>query len=192
MTIVKGSRSTELFRLALRAPLSALRFPLLTLVRRHWTIRLRGFSRLESYVRFPVPQITTFLLLVHTAFGCCLHHAHACEDNCCSEPSARAESCQCDAHQDDELAEKSTSAVGSFTAGGDHHEQHQCAGDDCTFVHTQLAPEEFDGSAAHAWPLDIVVAVDSSRAHLDRSFDQRLAFAGTSLRRHLVLRVLLI
>ncbi|MEO8498056.1 MAG: hypothetical protein ABI614_23570, partial [Planctomycetota bacterium] len=83
-------------------------------------------------MRFPLPQITTFLLLVHMAFGCCGHHAHACEVDCCSEPAAIAEACACDTHQNDGPAEDSE--------GGDHGERHHCAGDHCTFVSSQSSP----------------------------------------------------
>ena len=138
-------------------------------------------------MRFPLPQITILLLLVHMAFGCCGHHAHACEIDCCAEPAARAEACACDTHQHDGPAEDSE--------GSDHGEQHHCAGDHCTFVSSQSSPEQIGEFELDVCPLEFVVAdvsVDLFRSHFDRSFDQRISLAGISLRTHLALRVLLI
>ena len=138
-------------------------------------------------MRFPLPQITTFLLLVHMAFGCCGHHAHACEVDCCSEPAVSAEACACDTHQYDDPAEDSE--------GSDHGEQHNCAGDQCTFLSSQSSPEQIGEFALEVCPLEFVVAdvnVDLFLSQLDRSFDQRIPLAGISLRTHLALHVLLI
>ncbi len=138
-------------------------------------------------MRFPLPQITTFLLLVHMAFGCCGHHAHACEVDCCSEPAAIAEACACDTHQHDGPAEDSE--------GGDHGERHHCAGDHCTFVCSQSSPVQTGEFALDVCAREFVftdINVDLLRSHLDRSFDQRISLAGISLRTHLALHVLLI
>jgi hypothetical protein len=168
-------------------PNRILRFPALTGTRERPIITWSRFSRLEPRVQFPLPQITTFLLLVHMAFGCCAHHAHTCEVNCCSEPAAVAEACACDTHLHDGPAEDSKS--------GDHGERHQCAGDHCTFVSSPSSPEQIDERATDLSPLEFVgtdVNVDLFRAYLDRSLDQRHSVAGISLRTHLALHVLLI
>lgn len=167
-------------------------FPALTGAWEKPIISWFGFSRLESYVQFPVPQITTFLLLVHMAFGCCMHHAHSCESNCCSEPAAMAEACPCGTHRHTEEAEGSTNGVGEPT---NRPQKHQCSGDHCTFLQSQPLPEQMGEFAADFCQLEAIAAdsgIDSFRSRLDRSQDQPFFLAGTSLRTHLALRVLLI
>ncbi|MCB9925312.1 MAG: hypothetical protein H6822_24250 [Planctomycetaceae bacterium] len=170
------------------------KFPALTGIGEASIITGSRLFRLESFVRFPLPQFTTFLLVMHMAFGCCMHHAHACEVNCCSEPAVSAEACPCGTHRDEELAEVSQDGVG-HDAEGDGHDQHQCAGDHCTFLHGQPTPDEVGEFVADHCPLEIA-ATDgnavSVRSHLDRSLDQPLSVAGASLRTHLALHVLLI
>ena len=171
------------------------KFPALTGIREMSIIRGPSVFRLESFVRFPLPQFTTFLLVMHMAIGCCMHHAHACEVNCCSEPAASAGACACGTHRHNEMAEVSQEGVGHDAEGDGHGDQHQCAGDHCTFLHGQPAPDEVGEFVADHCPLEIVAAdgnAVSFRAHLDRSRDQPLSVAGASLRTHLALHVLLI
>ncbi|MDA1049360.1 MAG: hypothetical protein O3C40_02630 [Planctomycetota bacterium] len=146
-------------------------------------------------MQFLLPQFTTFLLVMHMAFGCCMHHAHACEANCCSEPTATAEACPCGTHRHDDMTEGSVDGAGHVPEGGGHGQRHQCAGDHCTFVQSQPAPDEVGEFVANLCPLEMVATegnVVSFRSHLDRSLDQPLSVAGTSLRTHLALHVLLV
>lgn len=144
-------------------------------------------------MQFPLPQITTFLLTLHMVLGCCTHHTHGCESDCCSVPAATTEACPCGTHRNDGLTTDSTNGVIDFAGSRDHGERHDCAGDDCTFVHSQPTPNQNNASTADICPLDLVAADDdSSHSHLDCGLDQRLSIAGSTLRRHLVLRVLLI
>lgn len=144
-------------------------------------------------MQFPLPQITTFLLTLHMVLGCCTHHTHGCESDCCSVPAATTEACPCGTHRDDEVTTEPRNGVVDLAEGGDHGERHDCAGDDCTFVHSQPTPNQNNASTADICPLDLVAADDdSSHFHLDCGLDQRLSIAGSTLRRHLVLRVLLI
>lgn len=155
-------------------------------------IRWLGFSRLESYVQFPVPQITTFLLLLHMAFGCCMHHAHTCEVNCCPEPTAVAEACACGTHEE---ADHEGESANEDAEPANHPAKHHCSGDHCTFVQSQPSPEQMGEFVADFCPIEAVVTtddVDEFRSQLDRSQDQHILHAGTSLRSHLALRVLLI
>ena len=96
------------------------KFPALTGIGEASIITGSRLFRLESFVRFPLPQFTTFLLVMHMAFGCCMHHAHACEVNCCSEPAVSAEACPCGTHRDEELAEVSQDGVGHDAEGDGH------------------------------------------------------------------------
>lgn len=176
-------------------PIRLTKFPGLTGTGQKPIIQWSGLCRLESYVQLALPQITTFLLLVHMAIGCCMHHTHACETDCCSEPTATAEACPCGTHRFDDVAEAPLNGPGHFTERGGHGDRHQCGGDHCTFVQSQSAPEEFDEHSADCCILDLVdsnSSVDLSFFHLDRSLDQPHSFAGNSLRTHLALRVLLI
>jgi len=144
-------------------------------------------------VRFPLPQITTFLLVVHMAFGCCVHHGHACETNCCSAPAAAAKKCPCGTHRDDSVKAESMPGVDDFAGAGDHHERHHCTDADCTFVHSQPTADEIYEIAADVCPLDVVAANDDSfQSELDRRLDQPHVIAGISLRTHLALCILLI
>jgi len=177
------------------APIRLTKFAALTGTRETPIITWSRLSRLESYVQFPLPQITALLLLVHMTFGCCMHHAHTCETKCCSQPTATAKACPCGTHRHDDVTEASFNGLEHFTEGGGHGDRHQCSGDHCTFVQTQSSPEEVDEHAADACPLELVDAngnVDLFSSYLDRSLDQPQSFAGTSLRTHLALRVLLI
>ena len=134
-------------------------------------------------MRSPLPQLTTILLLVHLGFGCCTHHAHACETDCCATPAASVEACPCDKHRDDETPVR-------------HDEgQHQCDGNPCSFVSSEPVPEEIGEFVLALCSLEVVTAGATSEsylANLNRSLDRRLPFAGPSLRTYLALRVLLI
>lgn len=176
-------------------PLRSLKFPALTESSKRPMIEGSGLSRLESYVQFPVPQITTFMLLVHLAFGCCVHHAHACDTNCCSEPSTTAEECPCGAHRHYNLTEHSVNEAGCLAEPGADGGRHHCEGIPCTFVHSRPSAKQVGERVADGLLLEIVAAdshADSFRSRLDRGLDQRFSVAGSSLRTHLVLRVLLI
>lgn len=134
-------------------------------------------------MRSPLPQLTTILLLIHLGFGCCMHHTHACESDCCATPAASVETCPCDTHRHDDPPVRHDDG------------QHQCDGNPCSFVSSDPVPEEVGEFALAICSLEVVTAGATSGlslAHLDHSLDRRLPFAGTSLRTHLVLRVLLI
>jgi hypothetical protein len=146
-------------------------------------------------VQFPVPQITVLFLLLHTAFGCCMHHVHTCEVNCCPAPAATAEACACGIHEHADHGDDSSDHGTSTTEPANHSPKHHCSGDHCTFVQSQRSPVQLGEIVADVCPLDAAVTcadVEAIRAELDRSQDQRILHAGTSLRTHLALRVLLI
>ena len=115
----------------------------------------RGLWRLESTMKIPIPQLTTILLLVHMAFGCCWHHAHSCAVNCCETPSARAEVC-CDGHRhhglnsayddrdrsDDDRRSNRHHRSESAPCDRSTPDQHQCEGDRCSYVRSGRSPVE--------------------------------------------------
>ena len=84
----------------------------------------------------PIPQLTALLLFLHISFGCCWHHAHTCEEDCCDAPSMAAESCPCsDHHQDDKPSHRQDPAQ-------DHsRSEHQCSGDQCVFTKTETSSD---------------------------------------------------
>jgi len=66
--------------------------------------------------------LTSAVLIVHLMVGCCMHHAHACDDDdqSPSAPATVALDGQCPASQTDHS----------------HHGQHVCQGVKCSFVRT--------------------------------------------------------
>ncbi len=179
----------------LSSPIRFFQIPALTGARETPIISRLGISRLESYVQFALPQLTTIILLAHMVFGCCTHHLHACETDCCSEPTANADDCRCETHLHDEHSTNFENGITRSSQGGDHHEQHQCAGGDCTFVFGQPVADEVEEIATNVCLMDVVVTddnLDSFYSNLDRGANQRFSIAGSSLRTHLALRVLLI
>jgi hypothetical protein len=164
---------------------------LLTLAPRLSTIKWSDFSHLESYVQFPVPQITMVLLL-HMAFGCCMHHAHTCEVNCCQEPAAMAEACDCSTHEHPGYEDDGSNECAE---PADHPPNHHCSGEHCTFLQCQRLPELLCEFAADFCPLEAVLTgcdVRVFRSEPDYGQGPPILHAGTSLRTHLALHVLLI
>ena len=130
----------------------------------------------------PLPQLTTILLLVHLGFGCCTHHAHACETECCAAPAASVQACPCDTHRHEETPVRHDDG------------QHQCDGNPCSFIYSEPLREEIGEFAVELCSLEAAIGAASGLfiAHPNRNLDQRPPLAGNSLRTHLVLRVLLI
>lgn len=85
-------------------------------------------------MRFPVTQLTALLLLIHMGFGCCFHHAHACDSGGCELESISAEECETHGHAHASAIGHTDSTELPFDIC--HHRQHShpCFGDDCTFV----------------------------------------------------------
>lgn len=155
-------------------------------------IRSRGIARLESCMQFPVPQITTLLLLVHLGFGCCWHHAHTwaavCCDavDCCDATVANIGfgSCEADYHNDPHQRHKD----------GDRHPQH-CEETSCVFARLDHAPD-WDGAASMAVSFWVTTASNHEEGRSDlllhRRLDHFLSDARPPLRVHLAYQVLLI
>jgi hypothetical protein len=147
-------------------------------------------------VRSPVPQITTYVLLVHMLLGCCAHHAHACESHCCSSPAASASACPCGTHeQDSAIAETMNGdAVGFVAKSGRQREAHHCEGAACTFLRSQSLSQQLDPFLADVCAPAAVAgpsAADACSSLWARPLAE-LSIGGPPLRVHLLLRVLLI
>lgn len=152
-------------------------------------------SRLESFVQFPVPQITTLALLVHAALGCCWHHGHACVPKVNASTPTAVGVCQghfhCDSHgrQGEDQSDDT-----SYPSDDDSHD-HQCEGSDCTFLATEASPEQRGELGFDLCPFDSVASATASVAlplqPLSQA-DHRDFYATAPLRAHLLFSVLLI
>lgn len=80
--LVTGANRASLFGCCQTLVLRAMA---LTADVRHRKMKWRRPSRLETYVYLPLPQLTTCMLILHLAMGCCWHHIHSPSDPCCRE-----------------------------------------------------------------------------------------------------------
>lgn len=157
---------------------------------------IRGFSRLESYMQFPIPQITILMLLVHLGVGCCWHHGHTCPVNCYDLPAATADACPCGVQNHGAYASSNGLRCNDAPVLGDRgHREHPCDGGRCVFVRTDDSPDQLALFANPLCPMDVVSPhQDLARGHrrLEAAADGSVCFACPSLRLHLLLQVLLI
>ena len=144
-------------------------------------------------MRRPIPHITTFVLLVHLALGCCMHHAHSCETACCEAPIAVAEACPCGGHEHNE--DKSSDKQHSSGQDSNRPHEHSCDGGKCVFTqtetHTDVAGELRGGNFAFAILLDSEDLTASAAAN-DHLLQIRYGVADPPLRAHLLNQILLI
>ncbi len=165
------------------------------------TMRWRGFLRLESYMRFPVPQISICVLLVHLLVGCCWHHAHTCDVNCCNQPAATARACACSSHQTaerhgDDAREHGHGSTPAESEGDSH--PHRCAGGHCTFLRSQRLAEQEADYYSHPLPCDPASLTSFDVQGMIAQSTQAFTLAnqicedGPPIRRHLLLNILVI
>ena len=146
--------------------------------------------RLELFMRFPVPQVMIIVLLIHTALGCCWHHAHQCATNCCDSPPAVVQACPCHTHQTPDRT------LSHERPEGDHHRhEHNCDGDRCTFLRSEQSSEECVGRSLDVafvfW--DTSLGADSSiRPPCTGISNNPSSGCAPPIRSHLLLSVLLI
>jgi hypothetical protein len=159
-------------------------------------IAQRASLRLDGFMRFAIPQLTTILLVFHVGLGCCWHHAHACVTHD-GDTHTSAQACPCEA-EDHELEHAHLAyelAGGAPSPCGHDRHEHQCEGDRCTFVRSKPA----SGQAAE-WDLStfsIPAAATLREIPLSDSFASADAasareHAALPLRAHLLFGVLLI
>ena len=107
-------------------------------------IARRHSFRLELCMRFPVPQVMIIVLLIHTALGCCWHHAHQCATSCCDSPPAVVKACPCQTHQAQDRILSHEHHDKNERPEGDHHRhEHNCDGDQCTFLRSEQSSEKW-------------------------------------------------
>ena len=161
-------------------------------------IKVKGFSRLELHVSFPIPQITTILLLVHLGLGCCLHHAHTYVATCHETLAATADSWCCDTHADNEGTHECGRCGHSDappTGKESKSHRHHCDGDRCSFVRSELLPEQRGESRFDLCPLDVALSLTNIELlHSCQTVgsDHSLCGGGLPVRAHLLFSVLLI
>lgn len=163
----------------------------LTGSREHPMIAGRGFLRLEFFVRFLIPQITTVLLLAHFGFGCCWHHAHTCDVACCNEPAPTAEQCSCDSHSHGNKKRSDDTPVQK----DETPHRHECDGSECVFMPSEPSPElSDDGNTGLFLLASALLAADVAQLHTCRqlSTDRPTRVLSPPVRAHLLFSILLI
>jgi len=128
-----------------------------------------------------------------------MHHAHACEVNCCSEPAATAEGCFCASHHSVGDADFGQTrhglSDGALSGGGHELPQHRCEGDLCTFVWSGQSPEQLGELRLDLCPLELAVSLhEADRIPANFGGGRELSDCGDGppLRVHLLFSVLLI
>ena len=110
----------------------------LTRRRQRPMIEHKGIFPLKWWIQVAVPQITTTILLVHMAIGCCWHHGHACVTGggrfarCAETPG-----CEATHSAHDECGVEWESPA--HDNHSDH--EHRCEGNRCTFVRSKQTLE---------------------------------------------------
>jgi len=137
------------------------------------------------------------LLLIHMMLGCCLHHAHACERECCPEPEAISLACDCNSHDIDVIRPASELAgiVGDLPQDRHDNHQHQCEGDQCRFVGGERTSTHDHKLTVDMRSISLAMFSHGSNGTgktIVPGFDHSDSISGFSLRAHLRLRVLLI
>lgn len=185
--------TSNLIRIVLRACVSCL-FALTWRLEK-LTIERCRVSRLESFVQFPIPQITTLALLVHAAIGCCWHHGHACVPKGNGSVAKAVGVCQGHLHCGSHGHEGERQSDDTSHPSDDGSHEHQCEGSDCNFVLSDQSPEERGELSHDVFPFDSTSAATTSESLLLRPYFQANhdGFAASApLRAHLLFGVLLI
>jgi len=147
-------------------------------------------------MRFPVSQLTIFVMLVHAALGCCLHHAHECEAGCGDSAVALGNECACESHEHEEHAGLLEQTGDGIHSEGEHHRHdHDCDGIHCTFVRSDRSLYDYSGRLAGAAPFYWDVSLQSGNLNSARVFhalDCPCPDSGLPVRSHLLFSVLLI
>lgn len=146
----------------------------------------------------PMQCLTNVILIasmvVHAIFGCCIHHEHSCEADCCDTLSS-AEACSCGGPDDCDPSDVAT--LDQPDDGEREHSQHaphQCEGGKCNFARTETSS---DGDSLDARSIAAIsvshatcVVLIADRPVKATFFEPFPAFLAP--RRHLVLAVFLI
>lgn len=151
----------------------------------------------KSFLNRMTNLFSTFLaclVLVHSVFGCCVHHAHAEEGAGDRDGFASPE---CLGHDHASFAAVSF-ACPQCEPNEPHHGSHRCEGSRCNFARTEISrPDSADGVAGDWLPACAALVAHGSLEYLRKleQNDLRVAappLAQTGVRAHLLLSVLLV
>ena len=152
-----------------------------------------GFSPMHRLLS----TIVAVSMMLHATFGCCFHHAHSCETNCCDVPAAIASSCGCDSYGHGEQRSprnSENSNITQQTQHSEHHDEHECEGESCSFANTVESPQiELISLQNFVCVFDVAALAPQVTSHgLSLHRPIALNAARSNLRLHLLLDVLLI
>lgn len=155
-----------------------------SVTQRHPPVAYRSFARL-----------LTGVVMVHVAFGCGGHHAHACDAGCREAAAAPCPGPCRDREYDRDPADAALSDQSDRGCQGQpHHRAHRCEGDACKSVPTESSQ---DSGSEHALgysaafvlpPTSFAQMADPAVSVVPSASD----VASCTPRLHLVLAVLLI
>ena len=156
-------------------------------------ITWRRRPRWGSYMQFPFPEITTIMLLVHSALGCCWHHAHACESNRGESLATTSAIHPCDYHVHTDGCGGGKTDSDSSRDHGDGPQKHQCGGFHCKFVRSKTAFEHLNKLSFDFLTLDFVVTAEKLEvSHPCLEWDLLTHRSPPHPRKYILLQVLLI
>lgn len=126
-------------------------------------------------MQFPIPHLTSLILIYHLALGCCWHHAYTCRRKCDHNPPSLATAmveprpCVTPGHEHAEpghgrqhLSGATPSQDGRYPSG------HHCSADHCTFVRWAGSSGSASGLRADTGALDTTPSVTSVNRLLRR------------------------
>ncbi len=153
----------------------------------------RGFSPMHRLLS----TILAVSVMLHATLGCCFHHAHSCEINCCDVPAATSNSCSCDSHHHDgqwTLRHAAKSEIAPHNKHSEPRGEHQCEGESCSFTTTEDSPQfELTAFQNLACAFDLLTrALQAASDGLSLIKPAAPNDACSNLRLHLLLGVLLI
>ena len=134
----------------------------------------------------------TTLFLMHTTFGCCVHHAHAYGTDGGETLAVAASACVCPRCVEDDASSVAEEKSLESDSRLPHPLPHKCERAECNLAlvgssPTTGLPKTDALSAAFSTPAaDVALAAVSAGACVDLNFDSH------SLRSHLLLSILLI
>jgi hypothetical protein len=132
----------------------------------------------------------TSIVFMHATVGCCLHHAHACEVDCCDTPAITSEECLCHKHEEGAVAIPS----GLVNDSNREHDAHSCDGDACAAFVAQSSDDDLADILDQPPALTCCVAELNAVVSIAQTPEQGIPsdVVSSAPRLHLILSVMLI
>ncbi len=149
-------------------------------------------------MRFPLPHITTLVLLVHMGFGCCWHHEHSSAVACDGGHHALGVPSHDDHDQSHDDTFHADHADHHSPAHSPHEPDRPCSNDcddsHCVFLRIDQALDLQGGTSVGSASCAAVTPCDHLPSHAlaGHVLDAWQRVQGTGLRAHLTFQVLLI